>query len=512
MSLKYHIKVDPEAANDARAKIIRMAGEGKRVLELGCHAGDVSRELVKRGARVWGVELDRDAAALAEESCEKVIVADLDELDPKAAFGDERFDLVVIGDVLEHLADPLKILKDARGLLAPGGAVLVSVPNIAHVSVRIKLLAGAFPYDPSGILDRTHRRFFTRPSLEKLLAEAGLDPAVWDQVSRPWPTERIGEELAAIGVPATPELLKLLSSPDASAFQWVIKAQPVERAAKDPAVILICPETAPPAERLSGWIGAAPGGEVTAIMPSTSLDKGGPPIVGAAGISIRAFPDPASIGRELNAALPSPLSGKVVLVHASLRPDRELIDGLLGGLGGSGGEEVAGAWAKVVPAKGSGDKWWTSVAAPPIRKRDLCIEFCQGINLCVNASWFAEERFAEDLPYPWVMVEWINRLKDRELGFALAEDVEAASDFIPRVGAMAAAYKQYGAMLAALADSRPAFVTRALPKRLTIGKKIRQAPRGLSARFSSQLMHAKYFERMRADSLNQGFKSGRSTK
>jgi len=93
MSLKYHIRVDPDAKNEAHAKLIRMTGEKKRVLELGCHAGEV--------------------------------------------FGDERFDVVTMGDVLEHLADPLRVLKMAHDLLAPGGCIVVPVPNIAHVSIRL---------------------------------------------------------------------------------------------------------------------------------------------------------------------------------------------------------------------------------------------------------------------------------------------------------------------------------------------------------------------------------------
>jgi SAM-dependent methyltransferase len=77
--------------------------------------------------------------------------------------------------VLEHLKDPQRALRDINQQLKPGGIVLVSVPNIAHLWVRLRLLRGKFDYMDRGILDRTHLRFFTRVSLEALLREAGLD-------------------------------------------------------------------------------------------------------------------------------------------------------------------------------------------------------------------------------------------------------------------------------------------------------------------------------------------------
>jgi len=93
--------------------------------------------------------------------------------DPTAAW-DRLFDAIVFADVLEHLADPEPLVRAARGWIVPGGSLLVSVPNVANLTVRLSLLAGRFEYAEKGILDRTHLRFFTRRSARRLIESAGF--------------------------------------------------------------------------------------------------------------------------------------------------------------------------------------------------------------------------------------------------------------------------------------------------------------------------------------------------
>jgi len=78
------------------------------------------------------------------------------------------FDGVVFKDVLEHVADPAALLRDARSLLRPGGRVIASIPNVAHWTVRLRLLFGHFDYTPTGLLDATHLRFFMEASVRAL--------------------------------------------------------------------------------------------------------------------------------------------------------------------------------------------------------------------------------------------------------------------------------------------------------------------------------------------------------
>ena len=144
-----------------------------RVLECGCATGFLSRLIAENGGPdLVGVELDAEAAAEAARWCRRVVVADLKDPRWTGQVG-ERFDLVIFGDVLEHLADPAATLRAAREVLAPGGRVLVSLPNVAHWTVRAKLLLGRFDYRPTGIMDVTHLRFYTRRGALAMFADAG---------------------------------------------------------------------------------------------------------------------------------------------------------------------------------------------------------------------------------------------------------------------------------------------------------------------------------------------------
>ncbi|MDP3938316.1 MAG: class I SAM-dependent methyltransferase [Deltaproteobacteria bacterium] len=144
-----------------------------RVLDVGCASGYFARRLIdEKGCRVVGIEMDPGAAARARETCERVHVGSLED----RAFldgVDETADVVFFGDVLEHLADARPVLERARGWLAPGGAAICSIPNVAYWKIRLELFRGRFEYQDVGILDRTHLRFFTRASFERVLGESG---------------------------------------------------------------------------------------------------------------------------------------------------------------------------------------------------------------------------------------------------------------------------------------------------------------------------------------------------
>jgi 2-polyprenyl-3-methyl-5-hydroxy-6-metoxy-1,4-benzoquinol methylase len=80
---------------------------------------------------------------------------------------------VLLADVLEHTRNPMSVLKKVGDWLAENGIIILSVPNVAHLSVRLSLLAGRFDYMERGILDKTHLKFFTRNSIDNLLKEIG---------------------------------------------------------------------------------------------------------------------------------------------------------------------------------------------------------------------------------------------------------------------------------------------------------------------------------------------------
>ncbi len=147
--------------------MLEMVGVGKRVLELGCSNGYMSRLLRQRNCQVTGVEADPLAATEARAYCEEVIVADLDARPLVDLLPGTPFDVAIFGDVLEHLRDPWRVFDETRAFLKPGSFAVLSIPNIAHGSVRLSLLRASFDYQPLGLLDSTHLRFFSLRSIHE---------------------------------------------------------------------------------------------------------------------------------------------------------------------------------------------------------------------------------------------------------------------------------------------------------------------------------------------------------
>ena len=135
------------------ALLLDWVGFNKVVLEIGCNTGYLSNVMQQRGCRVTGVEIDADAAELARPFCQRLIVGDIERLDWKAALGDEQFDVILFGDVLEHTRAPVDVLRSLAEYLTPAGYIVASLPNVAHGSIRLSLLLGRFEYAPLGILD-----------------------------------------------------------------------------------------------------------------------------------------------------------------------------------------------------------------------------------------------------------------------------------------------------------------------------------------------------------------------
>jgi 2-polyprenyl-3-methyl-5-hydroxy-6-metoxy-1,4-benzoquinol methylase len=151
----------------------------RRVLDIGCGQGELAHTLKRRGHTVFGVDRDPPRFPL-----DGFVSADLTRGLPLPA--DMLFDTVILADVLEHMADPMSLLMAARAHLAPGGSLLVSLPNAVHWSVRAQILSGRFEYANKGIMDRGHLRFFTQASAEQMFAQAGLRATLHRTTPVPW--------------------------------------------------------------------------------------------------------------------------------------------------------------------------------------------------------------------------------------------------------------------------------------------------------------------------------------
>lgn len=147
------------------------------VLDLGCSNGVLGRHLRTMEPRrhVLGVESDRAYAQQAALVLDRVVVENLDSDAWVEALNGQKFDCVVMADVLEHLSDPARCLSKACATLAPGGCVVVSLPNIRHISaITAIFLSGRFPQRERGLFDRTHLRWFTFADATAMLHAAGM--------------------------------------------------------------------------------------------------------------------------------------------------------------------------------------------------------------------------------------------------------------------------------------------------------------------------------------------------
>jgi 2-polyprenyl-3-methyl-5-hydroxy-6-metoxy-1,4-benzoquinol methylase len=162
-----------QVPSGARRRLLDRAPAQATVLDIGCWSGFNGRYLMRqRCCDVVGVEPDPEMAALASVDYKMVHCMTIEEA-LETTLRHETFDVILLLDVLEHLLDPNSLLRQLRGHVRETGHVLVSVPNVAHWSVRKMLLTGRWTYGDNGILDRTHLRFFTCATATELLMQSG---------------------------------------------------------------------------------------------------------------------------------------------------------------------------------------------------------------------------------------------------------------------------------------------------------------------------------------------------
>jgi GT2 family glycosyltransferase/tetratricopeptide (TPR) repeat protein/SAM-dependent methyltransferase len=199
------------------------------VVDVGCGAGRLGASIKARQAcQVVGIEMNPAAAAAARTRLDLVVEGDAENLD--WPFPSASFDVVICGDVLEHMRTPLAFLRRVRQWLRPQGLLVASIPNVRHHSVVRGLLEGDWTYEPAGLLDYTHLRFFTRREVEKLLFRAGFDVPALIPVPGPG-----FAEWEAAGRPAQVVVggLQIGPLPPAQArefytYQWLAAARPAE--------------------------------------------------------------------------------------------------------------------------------------------------------------------------------------------------------------------------------------------------------------------------------------------
>ncbi|SEH25129.1 bifunctional glycosyltransferase/class I SAM-dependent methyltransferase [Selenomonas sp. KH1T6] len=217
---KWHF--DPSYSLNARNDLIPWLDDlqGKvSILEIGCACGPTLLSIKDRlpEAELYGVELDEGPAKVAS-SFAHVEACDIEAL--TRPDWRERFDCIICGDVIEHLRRPEVALKNIHHYLKPGGLLLLSVPNIMHISIFDHLLHGRFPYADNGLLDRTHTHFFTNREICWLLQATGFSIEAEDSLDIPL-TAREQDLLQKI----TPLLAEGVSPEELKIYQIHIKCK-----------------------------------------------------------------------------------------------------------------------------------------------------------------------------------------------------------------------------------------------------------------------------------------------
>lgn len=211
------------AVRSSLSVLATMVAPGSRVLDLGTGSGALGRVLrEQRQCRVDGVTLspaERDEAADAYDRLE---IADLEDPAWPDRFDEAAYDCVVCADVLEHLREPERVLRACRQLLRPGGWLLASVPNVGYAGMVVGLMHGDWRYGPEGLLDRTHLRFFTRRSFERLLHGEGWRVERIEPIELSWYYTEFHTPFDLL----PPAVARYVSAqPDASAYQLVFAAR-----------------------------------------------------------------------------------------------------------------------------------------------------------------------------------------------------------------------------------------------------------------------------------------------
>ena len=212
----------PEYSTTIRRDLLRYMDLQKpdlAVLDIGCSCGGnlMAIKLQNADAQLYGIELSEQAAAIARHFAE-IKTTDVERFSDPDWQG--KFDYIIMGDILEHLRDPWTALLHVVRMLKPGGRLLASIPNVMHISNVKNLINGYWQYEDAGILDRTHLRFFTKKTIETMMAEAGLKIECMEANQIPMTK---GQQACLEDLTAMPQMQ--VSREELLAFQWRVVAE-----------------------------------------------------------------------------------------------------------------------------------------------------------------------------------------------------------------------------------------------------------------------------------------------
>jgi 2-polyprenyl-3-methyl-5-hydroxy-6-metoxy-1,4-benzoquinol methylase len=199
----------------------------QQIIEIGCSSGALAREVKKRNpsCNYFGVDIDAEYTKLAERYCDKTEALNIENADEEFFLSQTTRDCWIFGDTLEHFQDPWSVLRKIRAVIPANGCIVACIPNAQHWSVQVKLSLGDFRYEDSGLMDRTHLRWFTKQTIADLFRETGFcitegTPRIFNEPMREKFLPIIGSMAEAAGFDATEAINNSLP------MQYVVTAIP----------------------------------------------------------------------------------------------------------------------------------------------------------------------------------------------------------------------------------------------------------------------------------------------
>lgn len=200
----------------------------KKIIEIGCSSGALARAYnMNYNNTYWvGMEIDSLYAQRASEYCNEVIIGDIESCNEEFYKSHEDKECWIFADVLEHLRDPWKVLKNIRNIIPENGSIIACIPNAQHWTLIARLVVGNFRYEEMGLMDKTHLRWFTRTTIIELFEMQGF---------------KIVEVIPRVFQAPNPDLLKCIielagkfgrdpesTKKDIGVFQYVVRAVPAD--------------------------------------------------------------------------------------------------------------------------------------------------------------------------------------------------------------------------------------------------------------------------------------------
>ncbi|MCY7410437.1 MAG: class I SAM-dependent methyltransferase [Chitinophagales bacterium] len=170
--------------------ILKWIGEGKQVLEIGCHSGDFSEWIQKQNCEVTGIEINAKALQEAKPFLKESYCGDIEHEDFWLQLRNKKFDVIMFEHVLEHLNDPWKVLANSKKFLGKNGLLIIALPNISNADSRFNMFFGNFDYEETGVMDKTHLRFFNQKTTKEMILKAGY---VIEEYESPWKVNPLRE-------------------------------------------------------------------------------------------------------------------------------------------------------------------------------------------------------------------------------------------------------------------------------------------------------------------------------